>query len=118
MKPTLVHRRGRALASLTAVMGLALGAAAVGNAPAQSAAPTPDCTPYSGALTKGDAVTAMSVTSGTTPQEFDGQVLGVLQDGIAPDLDMIMVEITPPDPEQDRRHLAGHVRVPGLREQR
>ena len=100
MKPMLVNRRGRALASLTTVMGLALGAAAIGNAPAQSAAPTPDCTPYSGALTKGDAVTAMSVTSGTTPQEFDGQVLGVLQDGIAPDLDMIMVEITPPDPDK------------------
>jgi len=100
MKPTLVHRRGRALASLTAVMGLALGAAAVGNAPAQSATPTPDCTPYTGALIKGDSVTAMSVTSGTTPQEFDGQVLGVLQDGIAPDLDMIMVEITAPDPDK------------------
>jgi hypothetical protein len=100
MKPTLVHRRGRALASLTTVMGLALGAAAVGNAPAQSAAPSPDCTPYSGTLAKGDAVTTKSVTSGTTPETFDGTVLGVLQDGIAPDLDMIMVEMTPPDPDR------------------
>src|SRR6476619_4354149 len=98
MKPTNVHRRGRALVSLTAALGLALGAATVGTGPAQSAAPSPDCTPYSGTPTKGDAVTALSVTSGTTPQQFTGKVLGVLQDGIAPDLDMVMVKINAPDP--------------------
>ena len=83
---------------LTSALGLALGAATVGTGPAQSAAPTPDCTPYSGTPTKGDAVTALSVTSGTTPQQFTGKVLGVLQDGIAPDLDMVMVKINAPDP--------------------
>src|SRR6476619_6661414 len=98
MKPTNVHRRGRALVSLTAALGLALGAATVGTGPAQSAAPSPDCTPYAGTPTKGDAVTALSVTSGTTPQQFTGKVLGVLQDGIAPDLDMVMVKINAPDP--------------------
>lgn len=98
MKPTNVHRRGRALVSLTAALGLALGAATVGTGPAQSAAPTPDCTPYAGTPTKGDPVTALSVTSGTTPQQFTGKVLGVLQDGIAPDLDMVMVKINAPDP--------------------
>ena len=43
MKPTIVRRRGRALASLTATMGLCLGAASVVSAPAQSAEPAGDC---------------------------------------------------------------------------
>jgi hypothetical protein len=102
MKPISVMRRGRALASFSAVMGLCLSATAVASGPAQSAEPAGDCTasfPVAD-LAKGDPVTAMSVTEGTAPQEFTGQVLGVLDDGIAPDLDMIMVEMTPPDPDR------------------
>ena len=98
MSLTIVNRRGRALVSLTAALGIALGAATIGTSPAQSVAPTPECTPYPGTPTKGDAVTALSVTSGTTPQHFTGKVLGVLQDGIAPDVDMVMVNINAPDP--------------------
>lgn len=98
MSLTIVNRRGRALVSLTAALGIALGAATIGTSPAQSVAPTPECTPYPGTPTKSDAVTALSVTSGTTPQHFTGKVLGVLQDGIAPDVDMVMVNIDAPDP--------------------
>ena len=99
MKPTIVNRRGRALASLTATLGLALGAATVATGPAQSAAPAPECTPYTGTLTKGDAVNALSVTSGTTPETFGGEYLGTIEDGIAPGVDMIMVKITAPNPD-------------------
>ncbi|MBA2446311.1 MAG: hypothetical protein H0V49_13420 [Nocardioidaceae bacterium] len=39
------------------------------------------------------AVHGLTVTSGTTPDTFNGEVLGVLDDGIAPGLDMIMVQL-------------------------
>jgi hypothetical protein len=39
------------------------------------------------------ALHGLTVTSGTTPDTFQGTVLGVLQDGIAPGLDMIMVKL-------------------------
>ena len=40
--------------------------------------------------------TASRSPSGTTPEGFTGKVIGVLEDGIAPDVDMIMVELSPP----------------------
>ncbi|MBZ5738953.1 hypothetical protein [Nocardioides mangrovi] len=92
--------RARALASLTAVLGLGLAAvAAVGTAtPAVSADPAGDCaTPFPEAdLAAGDAVTGLTVTQGTTPESFTGEVLGILDDGIAPDVDMIMVRLSSP----------------------
>jgi hypothetical protein len=39
------------------------------------------------------ALHGLTVTSGTKPDRFQGTVLGVLQDGIAPGLDMIMVKL-------------------------
>ena len=101
MKPTTVRRRGRALASLTATMGLCLGAASVVSAPAQSAEPAGDCAarvPVS--VAKGDPVTGLTVTgvgSSTAPEGFTGEVLGILDDGIAPDLDMVMVRLSSPE---------------------
>ena len=38
-------------------------------------------------------VTGLTVSRGRTPDHFTGKVLGVLDDGIAPGLDMIMVEL-------------------------
>jgi hypothetical protein len=101
MKPSIVRHRGRVLASLTATMGLCLAGAAVVSAPAQSAEPAGDCAPsVPVSVTKGDAVTGLTVTgvdSGTVPDGFTGSVLGVVQDGIAPDLDMVMVRLTSPE---------------------
>lgn len=101
MKPTTVRRRGRALASLTATMGLCLGAASVVSAPAQSAEPAGDCAPRVPVhVAKGDQVTGLTVTgvtSSTTPEPFTGEVLGVLDDGIAPDLDMVMMRLSSPE---------------------
>ena len=95
---TTTRRRGTALVSLTASTGLLLGAAALGAGPATSAEPTGDCTtafPVS-ELAPGDAVTGLTVTRGTTPESFTGEVLGVQEDGIGPDLDMVMVEVDMP----------------------
>ncbi|MFE7408694.1 SpoIVB peptidase S55 domain-containing protein [Isoptericola sp. NPDC057559] len=67
-------------------------------APAATAAPTPDCAaPFPVADVVGGApVTGLTVSKGTTPQSFTGEVLGVLSDGIAPDLDMIVAELHSP----------------------
>jgi hypothetical protein len=76
-----------------------LGAAALGASPAQSAVPLaqdPQCAAAYPVdmLTRGLAVTGLTVSSGTVPDGFTGEVLGVLQDGIAPGLDMVMVRLT------------------------
>lgn len=105
MSLTIVNRRGRSLAALTGIAGLVLGAASIVSAPAaQSAPPADDCkTAFPVAdLHRDDPVTAMSVTQGTTPQSFAGSVIGVLNDGIAPDVPMVMVDFTPTGPDPDR----------------
>jgi hypothetical protein len=101
MKPTIVNRRGRPLASLTATMGLCLGMASVVSAPAQSAEPAGDCAPrVPVSVTKGEQVTGLTVTgagSSTAPEGFTGEVLGILEDGIGPDLDMVMIRLSSPE---------------------
>ena len=98
-------RRGRAVPHLKrgsiAVAVAAIAAAGLGAAPAQSAtdASCPSAYPVD-SLAKGQAVTGLTVSSGTTPDQFTGNVLGVLKDGIAPGIDMIMVRLT--NPEIDR----------------
>ncbi|GAA1735550.1 hypothetical protein GCM10009809_33410 [Isoptericola hypogeus] len=75
---------------------LLTGVVAVG--PSAAAAPAPDCAvPFPVAdLTSGAAVHGLTVSRGTTPQEFTGEVLGVLSDGIAPGLDMVVAELDSP----------------------
>lgn len=90
-------RRARALASLTALAGLAVaGALTTTAAPAQSADPTGDCAvPFPVAdLAAHDPVTGLTVTEGVDPTGFSGEVLGVLDDGIGPGLDMVMVRLS------------------------
>ena len=89
-------RRARALASLVTVAGLGLATAAVSTGTAQGAAPAGDCaTAYPVAdLAADQPVTGLTVSHGTTPEGFTGKVLGVLDDGIAPGIDMIMVRLT------------------------
>ena len=97
MTRSIQVRRARALAATTAA-GLALGTLAMTGTPAVSAEPTPDCAaPYDvSQLQKGDAVTGLTVESGTTPEEFTGEVIGTIDDGIAVGLDMIMIELDSP----------------------
>ncbi len=89
-----VMSRGRALASLTTVLGLGLGATAVAAGPAQSDVPTGDCSVAAPVPAAGQDVHGLTVTHGTAPEGFTGKVIGVLNDGIAPDVDMIMVELS------------------------
>lgn len=79
------------------VLGAACAALLATTVPASSAvsAADPSCptgTPAN-AITKGMAVHGLTVTSGTQPDKFQGNVLGVLNDGIAPGIDMIMVQL-------------------------
>jgi hypothetical protein len=47
-------------------------------------------------LTVGDIGEGWTVSQGTAPEQFDGEVLGVLPDAIGPGRDMIIVEATSP----------------------
>ncbi len=101
MSPISLHRRGRALAAFGAAAGLLVAgsAGAIATAPAGTAAPAGAAavcdTAYPVAeLAPDQAVTGLTVSKGTDPDGFTGKVLGVLDDGIAPDVDMIMVRLT------------------------
>ena len=88
---------GVAIALTTALTTTGL-TTALGAPTAQSATDTSCPAPYPEAqLTKGQAVTGLTVdgvTSATDPAKFTGTVLGVLKDGIAPGLDMIMARLS------------------------
>lgn len=89
-------RPSRALVGLVATATLAATTAAWGASPASSA-PAPDTCATAmpqDELTAGDRVTGLTVSRGTTPEGFTGEVIGVLRDGIAPGLDMIMVRLS------------------------
>ncbi len=97
MSTTIGTRRSRALLSITATLGLFLAATAL-PVPANSAEPAGDCTPAFpvSALEQGDPVTGLTVTAGTTPEPFTGEVIGVLENGIGAGLDMVMVSLSSP----------------------
>jgi hypothetical protein len=84
------------------VAGLAVGAvtltaisAAVASGSATAAAPGCPTPADITTLTSGQAVTGDTVTTGTVPQTFNGQVLGVLDDGIEIGVDMVLVKVDP-----------------------
>ena len=86
--------RSRAVAAALTGMALIGGGAAVTTQTANAA--PPDCdTPYPVAdLTAGAPVTGLTVDTGTVPEGFTGEILGVINDGIAPGLPMIMARLT------------------------
>jgi hypothetical protein len=97
--PAIIRRRARALASLSVAVGLGSTAAltAVTTAPAQSAPPADCAQAYPvGSVADGAPVHGLTVSQGTTPEPFTGEVLGVIEDGIAPDLDMVIVDLDSP----------------------
>ncbi len=93
------RRAARSLIALTAIAAAALAGTSLAPTSAQSLPPTGDCAvPFAVAdLAKGQPVNGLTVSSGTTPEAFTGEVLGVLNDGIAPGLDMVMVTLTSPE---------------------
>ncbi|WP_110241468.1 hypothetical protein [Nocardioides gilvus] len=83
---------GGLVASSLAAAGVVTGAGAAAPAPAgDCAVPFPVSE-----LADGDAVTGLTVERGVTPSAFTGEVLGVLDNGIAPGIDMVMVDLTSP----------------------
>jgi hypothetical protein len=94
--PRRLRRRTASVAALTAA-AVAAGLAA---APVASSVPSSkECPlPYPvSSVTRGQQVTGLTVSSGTTPEGFSGEVLGVVKDGIAPGLDMVMARLTSPE---------------------
>jgi hypothetical protein len=76
-------------------MALLGSGAAITAAPAQSAPPEQDCAeafPVA-SITRGQQVDGLTVTEGTGPTAFSGEVIGVLKDGIAPGVDMIVADM-------------------------
>lgn len=86
--------RAGALTTVAAVMVAGLGVVS----PAQ-AAPGLDCPEAFpvGSLVKDQPLTGLTVAEGTTPEEFSGEVIGVLDDGIALGVDMILVRLSSPE---------------------
>ncbi|MFT4082821.1 MAG: hypothetical protein QM638_09555 [Nocardioides sp.] len=92
----MTTRRTRVAALATATAVIVTGVSIASGAPAQAAdGPTADCaTAFPEAdLVKDQTVHGLTVTSGTTPSEFTGTVLGVLKGGISASTDMIVMEL-------------------------
>ena len=98
MKTSPLPGKGRRLATKGAAAVLATATAVTvagfGSTPAQSAVggDCPDAFPV-GSLEADQPVTGLTVTKGTEPGEFSGRVIGVLEDGIMPGLDMVLVRL-------------------------
>ena len=82
---------GTVAAVITAVI-----LASLGSLPAATSAPDASCPAAYPVdeLFDGQVVHGLTVSKGTTPESFSGEVLGVIDDGIGLDLDMIMVRLT------------------------
>jgi hypothetical protein len=91
----------RTLGGLAALAVTATLTGTIGTGPASST-PDPGCAtaaPVAG-LAAGQAVHGLTVSSGTTPSPFTGSVIGVLRDGIAPGVDMILARLSSPAIDQ------------------
>jgi hypothetical protein len=51
-------------------------------------------------ILEGQLVDGLTVSKGTNPEEFRGEILGVLEDGIGPDLDMVIARLSSPEIER------------------
>ena len=90
-------KTSRSRAAAAALTGLALlgGGAAITSSPANAAPPAEDCkaaVPIT-EVARGNPVTGLTVDTGTVPEGFTGEILGVINDGIAPGLDMVMARL-------------------------
>jgi hypothetical protein len=93
---TSTRPRLRALAAVAAVTVAAMTTLATPahSAPSPKAAPAcPDVYPVAD-LRAHQPVSGLTVSSGTKPDAFTGEVLGVLADGIAPGLDLVIVRLS------------------------
>ena len=98
-RPLTTTRSRRWLGAVAAASAALAGVAAVPQAAHSDPGPCPEAFPVAG-LTKGAPVTGLTVTSGEQPEQFGGEVLGVLQDGIGPGIDMVLVDVDSPTVEK------------------
>lgn len=89
------HAFNRVVVGAGTAVAVAASMVAFGASPSVSA-PAEDCAvAYPVAdLTEGQAVTGLTVSKGTTPEPFTGEYIGVISDGIAAGIDMVMVRLT------------------------
>ncbi len=87
-------------ARTVALTAVAVSVTGLGVAPAQSAVDDSCPAAFPDPITAGLSVHARSVVTGTAPQTFNGTTLGVLRDGIAPGLDMILVRFDSPETDK------------------
>ena len=92
----MITRLGMAAFAATAVVSALVAAPAVTATSTSSPVTTGDCAvPYPvDEVASGDLVTGLTVSRGTTPEGFTGEVLGVVTGGVAPGIDMVMVRLT------------------------
>jgi len=95
-EPTRASRARRYRSALVGLSAAALGGAMLTGVPAgaagAAAAPCPDPVPVD-EVTAGQEVSGLTVSSGTDPDEFSGEIVGRLADGIAPGIDMIIAKL-------------------------
>jgi hypothetical protein len=90
--------RARLAVSAVVATGLCLAGTAVLATPSQAVPASCDTAFPVDELTPGQSVNGLTVTSGNDPTSgaFDGSIIGVLQDGIEPGVDMIMADLDSP----------------------
>jgi hypothetical protein len=89
--------RARLAVSAVVTAGLCLTGTAGLTTASQAAAGTCDTAYDIADLQPNQAVRGLTVTNGTQPTEFSGTIIGVLQDGIEPDVDMVMAKLSSPE---------------------
>lgn len=93
--------RTRMAVSAAVTAGLCLAGTAALATPSPAVNGTCDTAYPVANLTAGQSVTGLTVTQGTTPSAFTGSVIGVLQDGIEPGVDMVMAKLSSPEIQQN-----------------
>lgn len=92
------------LAAKATFVTAAVAVATLGAGPASSAPGGPggpgapsepaECPAAAAPVTAGDPVTGKTVSSGTTVEGFEGEVVGVVDDAVAPDFDLVVVRLS------------------------
>ena len=86
--------RARLAVSAVVAAGLCLTGTTGLASPSTAAAGSCDTAYPVDQLQADQAVTGLTVTNGTDPTAFSGSIIGVLKDGIEPDVDMVMAQLS------------------------
>ena len=95
MKPPM--SRARLAVSAVVTAGLCLAGTAALSTSSQAAEGICDTPADIGTLAQGDPVHGLTTVSGTLPTPFTGSVIGVIQDGLEPGVDLVMAKLSSDD---------------------